>query len=220
MHSNDNDMLFLLLMGLIGLLWLLSRRIRRMLPTRRMPLNMENLRWIAYRKSLLCHMILVPPVLLLACACYVYGRTGILASILLAAALLLYPLLSALMILRLQRKPLQSLPADLVAAMERQLQGKELIHSQGAWGYIDSDWYICVGKDICIVLWAKCIDFSIPVRQRIHQVRGGGTKSGMRIKIDVSEFLLQCQDGSTIIAYSQSTQLLKNWIKKHAGRFE
>lgn len=222
MHSIENDHFVMALFALGALIYWILRKFRlhiRPRPVKTIPIAMNRLRWAAYRRTLASRSVYVLLALAFAALCHAAGRMGIGASIATLGLLLLYPLIEASFILKLQRSPLKSLPPELISAMEQELSGKVLARANGAWGYCDHRWYICVSSDLCIVLWAGCIDFSMPVRRREQSWTGNGSKA-VPFRIRNSQIIFTTRSGDELIGRSQITPMLQEWVKNHRGRFE
>ena len=93
------------------------------------------------------------------------------------------------------------------------LKDKQLRWQNGAWSYVDNNWFIRVSRNHCAILNAGEIDFSVPVRgfSDAYTVSKG-------LPLHLRRLAFTLLNGKTIFICSEADQNIINWLKQHGGR--
>lgn len=184
---------------------------RRIESQTHIPITEKNLYRIALwphaRKWLLAFL----PIALLLAVFGIGGRMNAAVTVISMLAVGSFLLIFCLPQLRTQYKSLALLRR--IPDFDLLLKDKQLRWQNGAWGYVDGQWFIRVSRIHSAVLRASELDFSVPVRgfSDAYNVSNG-------MPLHLRRLVFTLLDGKTIFACSEADQNIINWLKQHGGR--
>ena len=152
--------------------------------------------------------------LLLTACLAIGGRFGTATALGMAATVLAIAGLYGFMIWRDCLRPLGPLPRE----------GRQLVRSatfryvDGAWQYVDDEWFIRLEEGTCCALHAPEIDFSQPIRWSANLSVDTGTR--LPNPMAYSTIRAVTANGGIYIGKIGYCPSLERWVENHGGRME
>lgn len=221
-QSTDNGMFLLLFITFLALLLWTADNLRqkyRPRPAKKLPISRRQIESIVYRKFLMWYISFCALVPLLMILLYMVGRIGLGAIFAGSLVALCLPAWNLYIFMYVQWRPLKTVPEETWNELAKNLSGQTLQRLDGAWQFHNQDWYIRVSSSECILLYAKDINFALPIRRRNYTMISPGFKRS-NIRIHSQELIFTTCSKSIIRARIQQTSPIASWVKNHGGRFE
>ena len=152
--------------------------------------------------------------LLLTACLAIGGRFGTATALGMAATVLAIAGLYVYMVWRDCVRPLEPLLRE----------GRQLVRDatsryiDGAWQYMDEDWFIRLEEGTCCTLHAPKIDFSLPIRWSANL----SVDTGARLPNPMAYSTIRAKmvDGQSYIGKIGFCPSLERWVEVHGGRME